>query len=467
MRKIFYIIPTLLLVSCSVGPDYESPKIDMPKLSDKEEIAQFTQQKWWTVFGVETLNKLEEQALKHNADLKIAIANIDAAKAAAGIAASDFLPQIALNGEGNQSFISRNGKSFIPGLSQKRKSLDYMATAGMSYEIDFFGKYRRANEAARAQLLATRAAKDAVLLSITSQVAKNYFLIRALDAKLAIAKRTLSTREQTYKVYKVRFASGYCTELDLLRIRSEMNSVEATVISLEEALAKAETSMSVLLGCSPRIMMERKTAPGQAIEKLKIPSKIPSGIPSDILNRRPDLLQAEGILIAANAKVGEAKAAFFPSISLTGAFGFESVTLGKLFRPGSDMWSFTGGLNLPIFTGGKLTSMSDASKANYKAALASYEKTVQIAFKETLDALVSNRKSRDIVVSRTRQVNALKRSYSIARKQKETGLIGLIDLLDVERGLLSCEMELVSALQNQLDATVDLCKALGGGWKKL
>lgn len=465
MRNLLLTMMALVLAGCEVGPDYEQPKLDMPKLSDKEEMSIFRNQQWWSVFNIKTLNKLEEQALKNNSDLKIAIANIDAAKAAAGIAQGDLLPQIAVTGQGTKAYISTKGKNYVPGVS-KRNSLDYLGTVGMSYEIDFFGKYRRANEAARAQLLATRAAKDAVLLSITSQVAKNYFLIRALDAKLAIARRTLRTRQQTYNVYKSRFRSGYCTELDYLRIESEMASVKTTVLSLEDALAKAETSMSVLLGCSPRLFMERKTTPDQAIERLKIPNRIPKGIPSDILNRRPDLLQAEGRLIAANAKIGEAKAAFFPSISLTGAFGVESKNLGQLFTSGSDMWTFSGGINLPIFTGGKLSSMSDAAKANYRAALASYEKTVQIAFKEALDALVSNRKSRQIVLSRTRQVNALKRSYEIAKKQKEAGLIGLLDLLDVERGLLACEMELTTALQEQLNAVVDLCKALGGGWKR-
>ena len=464
MRKLLLTISAVMLAGCEVGPDYEPPKLDMPKLSDKEEMSIFKNQHWWSIFGVKTLNQLEEQALKHNADLKIAIANIDAAKAAAGIAQGDLLPQIAASGEGSKAYISAKGKNYVPGMTTKRNSTDYLGAVGMSYELDFFGKYRRANEAARAQLLATRAAKDAVFLTITSQVAKNYFLIRALDAKLAIARRTLSTRKQTYNVYKNRFKSGYCTELDYLRIESEMASVKTTVLSLEEALAKAETSMSVLLGCSPRLFMERKTSPDKAIERLKIPNRVPKGIPSDILNRRPDLLQAEGMLIAANAKVGEAKAAFFPSISLTGALGVESKTLGKLFTPGSDMWNFSGGINLPIFTGGKLSSMSDAAQANYRAALAAYEKAVQVAFKETLDALISNRKSRQIVQSRTRQVNALKRSYDIAKKQKNAGLIGLIDLLDVERGLLACEMNLTTALQDQLNAAVDLCKALGGGW---
>lgn len=466
MRKLFFLaVPLFLLAGCEFGSDYEAPQLDMPKLSDAKEIAIFKNAKWWSVFNVRTLDRLEEQALKNNADLKQAIANIDAAKAAVGISESDTLPQIAVSGEGTKAYISSKGKSYVAG--RQRNSTDYLGTIGASYEIDFFGKYRRANEAARAELLATRAAKDVVLLSVTAQVAKNYFLIRALDAKLAIARRTLTTRRQTCNVYKSRLNSGYCTELDYLRIESEMNSVKATVIELEEALAKAETSMSVLLGCSPREIMDRKTSPDQALERLRVPSKVPSGIPSDILNRRPDLLQVEGALIAANARIGEAKAAFFPSISLTGAFGVESIKLGKLFGPGSDMWTFGGNLNLPIFTGGRLSSMSEAAKANYRATLAAYEKTVQIAFKETLDALVSSRKSRETVVARTRQVNALKRSYDIARKQKEAGLIGLIDLLDVERGLLACEMDLATALQEQLNAVVDLCKSLGGGWKRL
>lgn len=465
MRKLLLAIPVFILTGCEVGPDYKAPKLDMPNLDAKEEIAVFAREKWWTVFESKTLNRLEEQALKNNADLKIAIANIDAARAAAGIAKGDLLPQITVGANGSGQYLSKKSPSYMmPG--QDRNVNDFLGKAGVSYELDFFGKYRRANEAARAELLATRAAKEAILLTVTSEVAKTYFMIRALDAKLAIARRTLSTRKQTYNVYKSRLKSGYCTELDFLRISSEMDSVKTTVISLEEALAKAETAMSVLIGCSPRLMVERKTSPDKALEQLKIPNKIPKGMPSDILKRRPDVLQAEGALIAANARIGVAKANFFPSISLTGSYGFESKILGKMFSSGTDTWSLGGGLNLPVFMGGKLNAASDAAKAQYKATLASYEKTIQTAFKETLDALVSNRKSRDIVKARTSQVNALKKSYSIARKQKDAGLIGLIDLLDVERGLLACEMDLATALQDQLNAVVNLCKALGGGWKQ-
>ncbi|MDR3187024.1 MAG: efflux transporter outer membrane subunit [Holosporaceae bacterium] len=455
----------LLLNACEVGPDYKRPKIDMPDLDTKEEISQFVSEKWWDVFQDATLSHLEELALKRNADLRQAIANIDEARAAAGIASSDLLPTLGMKGDGGKNYASARGKSYVPGLSSKRSAIDYTSAATVCYELDFFGKYRRANEAARAVLLSTRAARETVLLTVTADVAKSYFLLRSLDAKLAIARRTLKTRQESHQVYKSRFLNGYCTELDYLRIESDMLSVNTTVINLECELAKAETSMSVLIGSSPREMISRATAKDKAIERLQIPSSVPTGIPSDILARRPDILRAEAQLIAANAKIGEARAAHFPSISLTGIFGFESNSLASLFDTGSNMWNFGGAVNLPIFSGGKISSQEGVAKANYRKMLIAYEKSIQTAFKETLDALVSNRKNREIVVSRTRQVDALKRSYHIALKQKESGLIGLLDLLDVERGLLSAEMDLVGALQNQLGATVDLCKALGGGWK--
>jgi multidrug efflux system outer membrane protein len=312
--------------------------------------------------------------------------------------------------------------------------------------------------------LSAKAAKEIVLLSVTAEVAKSYFQLRALDAKLAIVKRTLKTRQRTCDVYKSRFKNGYCTELDCLRVEAEKASVNTSLLDLESALSKVETAISILIGASPREMINRKTTADQAIEKLRIPSSIPNGIPSDILERRPDIMQAEGQLIAANAKIGAAKAAYFPSISLTGAFGFESKSLSRLFGSQSDMWNLGGGISLPIFTGGKIENLGNAAKANYRKMLAAYEKSIQTAFKETLDSLTANRKNREIVISRTRQVNALKKGYRIAKKQKESGLIGLLDLLDVERGLLSAEMELVGALQNRLNAVVDLCKALGGGW---
>lgn len=453
----------ILLSGCAVGPDYKRPKLDLPKsvtAAFDTEVEKFLSEKWWNVFADSTLNQLEETALRQNADIKRAIAAIEEACAAAGVAASDFFPSIGL------SYSAKNAgqsASTHPEMSKATKPMN--ANVAASYEIDFWGKYRRANEAAKARLLAKTAARQSILLTVTSEVAKAYFAIRALDAKLAIARRTLKTREESHRVYKSRFESGYCTELDYLRVTSEMESVRSTVFDLEAAYEKAENTLSALIGVSPRIMIQRKTDRASSLEKLRVPADIPSGLPSNLLERRPDVAQAEQQLIAANAAIGQALSENFPSFSLTGLFGFESLKLGSLFKTGSEMHSYGIGISLPIFAGGKLAYSGKVAKAQYKQMLAAYENTVNNAFKETLDALVSNRKNREIVISRTRQVNALKRGYEVAKIQKESGLIGLIDLLDVERGLLSAEMELAGALQNQLDAVVDICKSLGGGWK--
>lgn len=452
----------VFLSGCSVGPDYKRPRLDLPSSTIKAdaEVEKFLLQKWWGVFRDSTLNNLEEVALKKNSDVKRAVAAIEEACAAAGISAADFFPSIGLN---YSAMNAGQSASMHPEMSKATKPMN--ANIAASYEIDFWGKYRRANEAAKARLLATTAARESVLLTVTSEVAKAYFTIRTLDAKLAIARRTLKTREDSYRVYKSRFESGYCTELDYLRVTSEMESVKSTVLDLEAACEKAENTLSALIGVSPREMIKRKTDRASSLEKLRVPSEIPNGLPSNLLERRPDIAQAEQSLIAANANIGNALSANFPSFSLTGMFGFESIKLSSLFKSGSETHSYGLGVSLPIFTGFKLANSAKVAKAQYKQMLAAYEKTVNTAFKETLDALISNRKNRAIVISRTRQVNALKRSYEIAKIQKESGLIGLIDLLDVERGLLSAEMDLAGALQNQLNAVVDLCKALGGGWK--
>lgn len=458
-------ISLFLFSGCEVGPDYEKPKLNLPIQTNAradEEVAEFLVEGWWRIFKDTTLDDLEKQALKNNADIKQAIANIAEAAALADVSLADYFPSIAATATGMQAGLSKSAAASQGG--KITRAFDYVGTIGASYELDFFGKYRRANEAARANLLASHASKEVVLLTVTSEVAKTYFALRAYDAKLAIARRTLKTRQEGYLVYKSRFENGYCTEFDYLRMKAEMDSVKTTVLDLEAAAAKIENALSVLIGASPKDMIIRKTSRASTLEMLKIPTVVPSGLPSNLLARRPDVVAAEGQLIAANANIGQAIAANFPSFSLTAAFGFEGSTLGHVFHPSNEMWSLGQSISLPLFAGGRIEGMTKVAEARYKKALAGYEKTVQMAFRETLDALISAKKSSEIVASRTRQVDSLKKSYHIALTQKESGLIGLLDLLDVERGLLSTEMELTNALQNQLNAIVDLCKALGGGW---
>lgn len=458
-------ISLFLFSGCDVGPDYERPELSLPDQTNAradEEVAEFLVEGWWRIFKDPTLDNLEQHALKNNADIKQAIANIAEAAAMADVSSADYFPSIVATATGMQAGLSDSAAASQKGKTTR--AFDYVGTIGASYELDFFGKYRRANEAARANLLTSHASKEVVLLTVTSEVAKTYFALRAYDAKLAIARRTLKTRQESYLVYKSRFENGYCTEFDYLRMKAEMDSVKTTVLDLEAAAAKIENALSVLIGASPKSMVTRKTSRASTLEMLKIPTVIPSGLPSNLLARRPDVVAAEGQLIAANANIGQSIAANFPSFSLTAAFGFEGATLGHVFHPSNEMWNLGQSITLPIFSGGRIQGMTKVAQARYKKALAGYEKAVQVAFRETLDALISARKSSEIVASRTRQVDSLKKSYHIALTQKESGLIGLLDLLDVERGLLSTEMELTNALQNQLNAIVDLCKALGGGW---
>ena len=464
-KSIIAAVLPCILSGCSVGPDYQPPKIEIPDISAEStrcdaEVKKFLSEKWWNIFGDSTLNALEEAALTKNSDIQIAIASIEAACAAAGVASADYFPSAALSGAGTSARTAKKGAE----AENRVRNTSYNVAANISYEIDFWGKYRRGSEAAKADLMATHAAKEAVILTITSEVAKIYFTLRSLDAKLAIARRTLRTRESSLKMYKSRFESGYCTELDYLRILSEKESVKSAVLNLEASYAKTEHALSALIGASPKEMIVRKTDRTSSLEKLRVPSDIPSGLPSNLIERRPDVAEAEGHLIAANAKIGIAIAGHFPSFSLTGMYGFETQALKTLFNTGSDTNWYGLNIGFPLFNGGKTLSITDMAKAQHKQAFAKYGKIVSNAFHETLDALVVNRKSREIVRSRTSQMKALMRSYEIAKIQKESGLIGLIDLLDVERGLLASEMELVAALEWQLGAVVDLCKALGGGW---
>lgn len=453
----------LMLIACQVGPQYKTPTVDVSQLDQKNNISQWIKSDWWLIFNNSVLNQLEEKAIKNNHDLKQAIENINIAVAQMDSVFGDLLPSVALGADASKDRVSKTG---VSGGSSSRIIRDYDTKLQTSYELDLFGKYRSATDAARGTLLATTAAKQVVLLSVTSQVAKTYFLIRALEAKLQIAQRTLDTRQETYTVYEKQLRNGYCTQLDYLRVKSELYSVKTTVLNLKKALSIAETSLSVLIGCSPREMYGWKLPKMRAVDRLKSSVEIPAGIPSDILARRPDVLVAEGQLMSANAKIGEAMAAHFPSITLTGAFGFETKSLENLFTPASDMLHLGAGLTFPIFAGGKIRAMTKAAKAGYRKQLSEYQKTVQVAFKETLDALSGYHIDSKIVESRTKQVDVLRRSYNIATKQKNIGMIGLTDLLDVERGLLASEIDLVEAQYNKLSAIVDVCKAFGGGWKR-
>ena len=445
----------LCVGGCMLGPNYQAPKLDLPKGGKDPQAQVFMKADWWQVFEDPVLNTLETQALAHNQDLQAAMARVDEARAEVGLATADQMPSLSA---GLQSSRERDNTGTGPSPSQ--------AALSASFEVDLWGKYRRLKQAARAQLLASQAARDTVRLTLTADVANQYFTLRQLDRQQEILQRTLTAREENVRIYTARYQAGYCTEMDLRRVQANKDNVQAQLQSLSLQREQNETALAVLLGESPREIVARAIARGKTLDEINLVPDVPDDLPSDLLSRRPDVRQAEEQLIAANADIGAARAAYFPSISLTGAAGFASDALSGLFTGGAGVWSLAGQALAPIFEGGKIRAQNKKAEARYREQLANYTKTVETAFKETYDALVANRLNRSIFDSYQAQTQAMQRSYELSKKQEDAGLIGVTDLLDVEENLLSAEMNLASARKSELSAVVNLCKALGGGWKE-
>ncbi len=387
---------SLFLGGCMLGPNYKQPELDLPAGQSSDNFSVFTNAKWWEVFQDPVLDQLEAEALEYNKDLQAAVARVDQARAAVGIATADQLPSLSAAAESG-----RAGSQAGSGETQST------ANVSVSYELDLWGKYRRLSEAARAQLLASEAARDTIRLTLTADVAKNYFSLRMLDAQLEIAQRTLKARQENVRIYTSRYQNGYCTEVDLKRVEANMASVQAQEQQLRLKIAQTETALSVLVGKSPREMVQNDTARGKSLSEITLIPDVPEGIPSDLLARRPDVRSAEGQLIAANANIGAARAAYFPSIPLTASAGYASGALNDLFTGSSGVWAVGGQLLAPIFEGGKIRAENEQAEAQYREMLASYEKTVQGAFKEALDAIAANRINREIFDSYKQQTEAM------------------------------------------------------------
>jgi multidrug efflux system outer membrane protein len=449
------LLPVLacLLAGCLLGPNYKQPELDLPAGEAADHFSIFTSAKWWEVFEDSVLNQLEEEALSYNKDLQAAVARVDQARAAVGIARADQLPSLSAAADSGRA-------GTVSGSGQTQST----ANVSVSYELDLWGKYRRLSEEARAQLLASEASRDTVRLTLTADVANNYFTLLMLDEQIEIAARTLAARKENVRIYESRYKNGYSTEVDLRRVQANMSSVQAQEQQLRLKRTQAETALSVLLGKSPREIIENNLPRGKKLVEVTLVPDVPADLPSDLLARRPDVRAVEGQLIAANANIGVARASYFPSIPLTASVGYASTALDSLFSGASGAWALGGQLLAPIFEGGKIRAQNKQAEAKYAEMLATYEKTVQGAFKEAYDALSANRINREIFESYKSQTAAMQRSYDLTQKQEDAGLIGVTDLLSVEENLLSAEMNLASARHDELSAVVNLAKALGGGW---
>lgn len=455
----------VVMTACTMGPEYRRPALDLPEGSADQSVEPFMVERWWELFHDPELDRLEEAALRHNNNLAQAMARVEASAAAAGLAFADRLPAVGLQSRLGSRQMSKAEQEVHRYPSRTQDA--YKETGFLSFEIDLWGKYRRLDEAARDDLLATRAARDTIRLSVEAETALAYFQLRTLQEQQRIAADMLRSYDRTCKVYETRFRLGQSPETTLRRFQAERAKTQAMLDSLEERRIRCEGALAVLVGFSPASLMAHADTAfqdGLSITELVPPPEVPSDLPSHLLERRPDVRASEGRLMAANARVGAAQAAFFPSFSLTADGGFSSSHLDRIITDPSRIWSVMGGLTQPLFEGGRLNARERMAEAHYEEALAAYRLSAQNAFRETRDALAGNRLSRRVLASSTERVKDLTRSHTIMEKQYDAGLSSVMDLLDVRRQLLAARQEEAEARRGQLAAVVQLCRALGGGW---
>ncbi|MEE9912241.1 MAG: efflux transporter outer membrane subunit [Deltaproteobacteria bacterium] len=460
MRKIFiFLITLLLLTGCTVGPDYRRPDILAPakwRMEDKE-VQTLINLKWWEQLGDPVLNGLMETALQENKDVLIAAARIEEYSGRYVATRGDLFPNFQGSGSAAKQRVTQTGATPWPdGLDNPYTS--YQAVFNASWEIDFWGKLRRGTEAARADLLSREYAHRAILLSLAASVAGAYIDLLSYDRQLAIARETLKTREDSLEIYKLRYAAGVISELELSQIRSEYESTRATIPQIEKSIALQEHALSLLLGRNPGPVVR-----GMTIDHLKFPA-VPAGLPSDLLERRPDIRQSEQDLVSANAKIGVAKAAFFPSVSLTGTFGQASAGLSDLFTGPAQIWNLGANVTVPIFTAGRTWGKVQASEAAQKQALLTYVKSIQTAFREVEDSLVTQDRTRVQLDALFNQLTALRNYRNLAILRYENGYSSNLEVLDAERNLFSIELNYIQTRGNLFHAMIDLYKAMGGGW---
>ncbi len=444
------------LGGCAVGPDYQRPEVPVPpqwevSIQTANDLANTA---WWEQFRDPELNRLIQTALQDNKDVKIAAARVEEYLGRYGVTRSSQFPQVGANAVGART---RSGESTVPPGTELTND-SYQVDLGVAFELDLWGKLRRATESARAQLLATEEAKRTVILTLVGQLANSYVLLLDYDQQLTVTRATLKTRSEAVRINGLRFKAGLIGELDYQQAVAEYQNAAVRVPLLERQIAQQENAISLLLGRNPGPIRR-----GVTLDKLALP-EVPGGLPSDLLERRPDIRQAEQQLIAANAQIGVAKAAFFPAISLTGFLGGASTDLSDLFNGPSRTWQFAGQLTQPIFTAGKLEGQLQAAEAVQQLALLNYQQVIQQAFAEVDNSLIAISKLRTQLQDEQAQVKALQRYLDLATLRYRNGYSDYLTVVDAERNLYTAQLQYVQDQGTLYTALIGLYAALGGGW---
>ena len=466
-RRLIAIPLALLAAGCTLGPNYQRPAVPAPPTWRDIPVAEaqtLANAPWWEVFDDPQLQELIRIALVENKDLKIAVERIEEARARYGFAKADIWPKVDLNATAGRLRFNSGSLIHTPegdtgSASEGTETAFYALSAAVSWELDFFGRIRRTTQAQKALFLGTQEARRSAVLALVADVAQAYFELRDLDLQLDIAQRTIETRRESVQLAKDRFEGGLTAELDFRQAEAELHRVLVVVFDLERLRALKENQISVLLGRNPGVI-----ARGRAVAEQKRPATVPAGLPSALLDRRPDVREAEQTLAANTANIGAAKALLFPSISLTGSYGFASTALDTLFDGPSKSWNIIGNLLQPLFNAGKNKRRVEITESQQRQTLYAYERTILEAFRETEDALVAYQKTGEQRTSQADRVKAERKVVELAELRYRGGVSAYLEVLDAQRSLFAAELDEAQTIGSNLVSLVRLYKALGGGW---
>ncbi|MCU0600343.1 MAG: efflux transporter outer membrane subunit [Desulfobacterales bacterium] len=460
MRRFLVFIALLyaaLIPGCMMGPDYVKPETDSPEtfMYQEKEATEAANIQWWKQFNDPVLDGLIAESLANNKSVMIAAANVEQAEAVFMQVRSPIFPQIGYGGSGTRQRISESGAG---SLLRDNPYNTYQAASSATWEIDLWGRIRRQTEAARADLLATEEARQGVILSLVSSTAAAYIQLLGLDEQLSISKQSLAAYGESVILFEKQFQYGQVSQMTVEQAKTQYETAAAVIPQIELQIAQTENALSILLGRNPGPVPRGKT-----MDEIMMPY-VPAGLPSNLLVNRPDIRQAEQNLIALNAQIGAAKALYFPSISLTGDYGYASADLSDLFQGQSRFWSYSGSLTGPIFAGGAIYGQVKQAEAARKAALHNYELSIQSAFADVENALITRRKLSEQTQAQERLVKAGREYARLAQLQYDGGYAPYSTVLQAQQQLFPAELSLAQARASLLSSLVSIYKAMGGGW---
>jgi len=461
-RAFLPLVLALALAGCVHIPELQAPAPDLPKAwpAHTEQGTDLARSDWWTVYADPALDRLIAEALDHHSDIRLAAARVEEARAAVGLADADRYPGLGLQAGASRTRATEVGANPVAGEPVKNT---FKASFQAAYELDLWGRYRNASEAARADLLASEYGASVVRASLAASVARAWFALNALEAQRQLAEATRDNRREALGLVRLRLDGGLASELELRQAEAELAGVEANLAQVTRQARGQSLSLGVLLGRDPRRLVEDGVSVGRLADTA--PPAVPAGLPAELLQRRPDLRQAEQRLLAADARLRETRAAIFPDLALTAFLGSESQDLADLFASGSGIWGLSASVVQTLFNAGRTEAAVQGALARREQLVATYQGSVRNAFREALDALVAHRQAREAGEAETRRIEALAKAADLAALRHEHGMTGYLELLDTRRNLFQARANAIEARRAQLAAVADLALALGGGWQ--